>query len=328
MLTSKSTYGELYEIWSKDILRQSNASDKYIFSSGFPNYLLPHISHWVLEDIDESFARESYELIDGMDRCNEYKKKLHRYLRRSIDYAICLNLIGQNPCKGMLIPTEIAKKPSIYSHRQIKKLIPYMDKSILRFLFDFVLNSGVNRSEVENLAWDEVDFDRCEIRLPNRNITMTSKLKKCLLNQAELINVLLSKNPALKEFDIPKLVFLGENLEPARYVITRECNAIISKGVVTHFSLTHLRDYYIVNSLKNGSDIVTLAYHLGIKDPISLKRYLPYSRSPLTNTLTDNMSTLKYIETILNKYRSAGEVDAVHTSASPDVQQEDDESSI
>lgn len=210
-------------------------------------------------------------------------KNIHGLLHRALNKAVQLHYIDYNPVNGCTIPK--VRKPEIkpMEREDILHFLKEIKGDELETLFFVALFTGMRRGELMGLTWDDVNFEKQQIRVHKQltqypgeqqyQFTTTKNGKERVIQAAQLVfdrlmlhkeqqNALREKNP--KGWKNSNLVF------------TNDCGANLSiRTVEKHFKkcvknigrpdvrLHDLRHSYAILSILAGDDIKILQENLG-----------------------------------------------------------------
>ena len=133
--------------------------------------------------------------------------KLHLSLVSTIfDYAIKMQMIKDNPCRNVTLPSPDKKERKIYTVEEVQKILTLFNTEPIENLkyvvfFTMALYTGLRRGELLGLEWKDFDWNR-NIFTVNRNslwtkergmytdTLKTASSNRCLKMQPELIELL------------------------------------------------------------------------------------------------------------------------------------------
>jgi len=97
----------------------------------------------------------------------------HRVVRGLFTYAAAMGYAGKNPAKNITIPTVKESAPGIFTPAQMMAILGAAKAEILPF---FVLGAfaGLRSSEIQRLAWEEIDLKR-DMIIPPAEKTKSAK---------------------------------------------------------------------------------------------------------------------------------------------------------
>jgi len=86
-------------------------------------------------------------------------------LRTAFYQAVNWGHLQENPTKGVKkLKVNDSKPPRFLTEEEYKKLLEACPPDLYPIYFTF-LNTGMRKAELENLEWDDIDFDRRKIRI-------------------------------------------------------------------------------------------------------------------------------------------------------------------
>jgi integrase len=97
----------------------------------------------------------------------------HRVLRRGLERALRLGIVGRNVPAALKPPKVEAAEIEILSAGQIADVLVGLDGHTLYPIVAFALGTGMRRGEICGLAWGTVDLDRAVVRV-ERSIEETT----------------------------------------------------------------------------------------------------------------------------------------------------------
>lgn len=141
------------------------------------HYLEPRIykalGHLRLDKITprhvQKFVNELCEMKCGNNsekKLSSKTVKLHLSLVSTIfDYAIKMQMIKDNPCKNITLPSPDRKERKIYTVEEIKQILELFDSEPIGnfkyvVFFTLALYTGLRRGELLGLEWKDFDWDK------------------------------------------------------------------------------------------------------------------------------------------------------------------------
>ena len=210
-------------------------------------------------------------------------KNIHGLLHRALNKAVQLHYIDYNPVNGCTIPK--VRKPEIKPMEKddILRFLQEIKGDELESFFFTALFTGMRRGELMGLTWDDVSFDRQQIRVRKQLTQFAGELqyqftspkngKERIIQAAPLVferlNNLKEQQDTLREknphnWKNTNLVFAndhGENLSIRKIEkhFKKHVKAIGRPDVRLH----DLRHSYAILSILAGDDIKILQENLG-----------------------------------------------------------------
>ncbi|MGE6515273.1 tyrosine-type recombinase/integrase [Lysinibacillus sphaericus] len=178
------TYQDIYNMWVEQY-ENSVEESTFVKTIGiFKNHILPAMGSYKVDKIDIATCQK---------HVNQWAKKLKRfrmvksYAAKVLDYAIKHGYIDKNPFtlvempkKRKQIVLDEAEFENFYEREQLIKLLQSFEQQgnlMVYTIFHVLSYSGMRKGEVLALTWNDINFERSEIRI-NKAI---SRGKDCQL---------------------------------------------------------------------------------------------------------------------------------------------------
>jgi integrase/recombinase XerD len=206
-----------------------------------------------------------------LDMINQgYKEETIRLSTFAIKFYLKVNCKDDDELKDILNIPNVKKEkklPVILSKKEIFDMINVMQNVKHKLIIMVCYSSGLRASEVVNLKWEDIDFQRNTIHIKrakgkkDRIVMLSPKVKKLL-----------------KNFDKEKLGFIfksrnGKHSIRSIELIVEKAKKLakINKNITPH----SLRHSFATHLLENGTDILYIKQLLGHSD---LKTTLIYTK--------------------------------------------------
>jgi integrase len=184
-------------------------------------------------------------------------------LKHMLSKALRENIISSNPAKEVKLFPERPNKLRVISGDEFLKL--YNQASdFLKPILVIAINTGMRRSEILNLTWDDVDLVKRYIYVGD---TKNNDYRIIPINET-----LLKIFKALKSESQNNCLFANGNGEAVKSVKTAFWGALRRSGI-PHCRFHDLRHTFASNLVMAGVDIVTVQELMGHKDISMTRRY-------------------------------------------------------
>lgn len=210
-------------------------------------------------------------------------KNIHGLLHRALNKAVQLRYIDYNPVNGCTIPK--VRKPEIkpMEKEEILRFLQEIKGDELEIFFFVALFTGMRRGELMGLTWDDVSFERQQVRVHKQltqfagdlqyQFTTPKNGKERIIQAAPLVfdrlKMLKEQQEAVREknshaWNNTNLVFTnerGENLSIRK--IEKHFKKCVKNIGRPDVRLHDLRHSYAILSILAGDDIKILQENLG-----------------------------------------------------------------
>ncbi len=282
------------------------------------NTTLKNWHHILVVDIDHSvlknFCLAQKTSIDTV-------KKAFYVISNALNEAVTDNVIKLNPCAGFKVSQYIGKKQRVYT--TVKKIDPFLPaecRLLIQAGFEIQpeygamvqvwLNTGLRTSELIGLRWEDVNFNRREIRIERVLVDGEIKDPKTE-NSARTVNLNDDAYNALmfqKQFTYFKQsqVFMlkNENFYDAYKVRDHVWEPVIKRSQVRYRRGYNCRHTFASSQLSKGINAWALAQQLGHTKPTMLeKHYGTYKAQYVEDTAPIGLS-LQQMEQYLSNCKN------------------------
>ena len=107
---------------------------------------------------------------------NTVAKKIHTYVKQSLDYAISEELIQFNPALGANLPKTVKKKITPYTMEETQEILELFKGTKVEVPVYMAAIFGLRRSEIIGLRWTSIDFKNRTLTVDNVSVYEGRKL--------------------------------------------------------------------------------------------------------------------------------------------------------
>jgi integrase len=205
---------------------------------------------------------------------NDYTRALKASFRR----ALSLNYLKTDPFKGIKPLPEHRKNPVILEAEEAKQLIDMLRFEWLKPIFKFAVQTGMRRGEINNLKWQDVDFENKTINIRCSADFRPKFGKERTLHLSPNVEKLLLKVRASQTnqgLDYEYVFVTPEGKRLAKDRLTREFKiAARAIGLSEDLSFHALRRTFATQLVRNGVGVNTIKGTLGHASTKTTDRYL------------------------------------------------------
>jgi len=220
----------------------------------------PRVSHISFETI-ENYKQERIKTLRPSTVNVELKA-----LRIFYNFVIKCQCARENPANKVTFYREAEKKPTFLKKEEIDHLLKNSN-GLYPILYTF-LKTGLRKSELINLRWDDLDFQRKCATVESKKSwhTKTGKSRQIPLDD-DLLNVL-RKLPRTSEY-----IFLNTNGRKYDYHLNERVKKLEECIGIRNLTLHTLRHTFISHLVMSGVDLVTVKELAGHSDIKTTMRY-------------------------------------------------------
>lgn len=190
-----------------------------------------------------------------------------------------------NPAKNVGLIKVMKKEPTFLSKEQVVKLLANSDEWLRPIFYTFI-TTGMRKSELENLTWNDIDFERKVIKIRVKADWTPKTAERDIDISDGLMDVLLK----LKKKAMGNLVFHdGEGKMIDKCRLRREFMRVSKKAGFPEMTKVHsLRHTFASHLTMKGADITSIGKLLGhsnIKTTMIYSHLAPGHLSEVVNKL-------------------------------------------
>ena len=102
-------------------------------------------------------------------------KHSYHVLKGAMDKAVLAGIIPRSPCTGIMLPKGQKKEAVVYDEAQIKQLLAAARGTDMELVIDMELCLGLRRGELLGLEWDDIDWEKNQIKIIRNRVVVNSK---------------------------------------------------------------------------------------------------------------------------------------------------------
>ncbi len=138
------------------------------------NHIIPYIGNMKLKEITSITIQKLINYLKDKDSCRHNEKgevvklspttikHVYNILSGMFTYAIEMELLNKNPCKGVTIPKGVKYQPVVYTIEEINELIEKLKQSNLtiqkKCIIILAMSLGARRGELAGITYDQIDL--------------------------------------------------------------------------------------------------------------------------------------------------------------------------
>jgi len=189
-----------------------------------------------------------------------------KVLKAFYNFAIKCSCAKENPVNKVPFYREPEKKPRFLSQKEINRLLANSN-DLFPILYTF-LKTGLRKSELVNLRWEDIDFERLCIKVEsNENWSTKTGNSREIPIDKNLLSVL-KKLPRTSEY-----VFVNTNGRKYQHHLTERVKRLGKRIGLPNLTLHTLRHTFISHLVMSGVDLVTVKELAGHADIKTTMRY-------------------------------------------------------
>jgi integrase len=169
-------------------------SKSYLKRSVIPSFnkLVKHTGNIPLAMLDR-FALEKF-LLTTFKQSPYSAYLFFRTLRAALTRAVNWGYSEKNHLYGFKLPKIQTKHPSFLSFDELQNILKTTNRPDLKDIFLFAFFTGLRLSEIFNLTWNDINFDKGIIQVGNSDFVTKSRKIRYVPMAAQVKEILLRKN--------------------------------------------------------------------------------------------------------------------------------------
>jgi integrase len=208
----KQTVGEWLEEWLETCVKPDAAANTYQSrETNIRLHLKPVIGHLKLEQLTPSHLRKLYAEKAAAGYKPNSIDRMHDCLRCALSQAVKDRLIRENVASLVSVPTPQSDSLKHFTPAEATRFIEAARGEPLGEYLITLLLTGLRKSELIGITWDQVDLDRRQFTL---RVTKPRPRLRTVPLMPELVTILRDYKPAQQR----TFLLLGWEWKPSGYV--------------------------------------------------------------------------------------------------------------
>lgn len=229
----------------------------FLASYGSPALKLSQISFQLIEQ----YKQERSKVVKPPTVNVELK-----VLKALYNFAMKCGCAKENPASQVPFFREVEKKPRFLKEEEIENLLSNSN-GLYPVLYTF-LKTGLRKSELVNLRWEDIDFRRKCMRIESNEDWRTKTGNTREIPIADDLVRILNKLPKTSDY-----VFLNSNGNKYGFHLTERVKRLAKSIGISNMTVHALRHTFISHLVMNGVDLVSIKELAGHSDIKTTMRY-------------------------------------------------------
>lgn len=283
-------FRDFVAIWRRDHVetQQLKPSTREGYESMIERHFIPafgdqRMDRITAEDIRRFFKQKQEGTSEKTARPLSNKTLINakRLLNSIFNFAVVIELLVKNPCKGVKLPRAERREMDFLRPEEVRSLLAAFADDEMRSLFTTAVTTGMRRGEFLALQWDDIDFSAGIIRV-RRSLSSgqiqtpkTEKSRRTIQVGGALLKIL--KEHKLRTGKRSLFVFTtkgGSLLDPDNLVKRVFEPTLRAAGIERHIRFHDLRHTYASILINEGANLKFVSEQLGHASiVITLDRY-------------------------------------------------------
>jgi integrase len=253
------------------------------YASMIRNYIKPSLGHVPLQRLEPVNIADMYLELKERGLSSSTIGHTHRTLTKSLGDALKLRLLKVNPVLSVSPPRQQRKQPDMWTTEQFKTFLRVAEENEFRDFFELAALTGMRRSEIAGLNWDNVELVKANLRVVGnlQRITGSGLVEGRPKSSSSRRNIALSRRGVellkkVQRESLERQLAAGEAWKASGYVFTDEAGRPYDSGRATKefkklagsaalppLSLHSLRHLHASLLLMSGTHVKVVSERLG-----------------------------------------------------------------
>ena len=280
-VNSNYTFEEFANMWITEYVEPNYSY--YVtktYKNNLRNWVIPELGKYRLQDITplildrfiNMLKRSStkYEHRQNKPLSNGTIQKIYENVRTLITLAYKKGIINSNPCDRVSLDLKRPVEEQLHywevdDYKRALELLEKTEDSLRGFVVEFALKTGLRRSEIFGITWDDIDFENKTISINKSRQRVNGAMTICPCKTASSVRVIsipqsiVDKLKELKCTSKSTFVFEKINYDS----VTHWYRKWVKKNGLPYIKFHDLRHTHASLLLYKGIDLKTISKRLG-----------------------------------------------------------------
>ena len=162
--------------WLKLYLPNIEATTRAGYEESIKTRLIPYIGNTPLNRLTPQIIQQWINKLSTEEGlAPKTVKNVFLNLKSSLDKAVTLKMIADNPCTGVELPKVKKYQAEVYDTNEIIKLLDIAKDTDMNLLVNLEIFTGLRRGELIALEWSDIDLDNGIISITRNEVLAGGK---------------------------------------------------------------------------------------------------------------------------------------------------------
>lgn len=287
-MTKFDNYKQFADYWLQNVIKEQLSYTSFkSYNSKINNYVIPHIGNVELLSITRFDVQQMiHSLQQTTSLTSNSIRQVFNIFSKSLRYACEMELISKNPVIGIEPPSICKYKPTVYTQKEISKLLQVAINTDIEIPILLACKMGLRRGEISALQWKDIclkdktlsitktvsnanDFSKPKGKNASRVLKMSDYVLQKLLSHMDKSMLLLNNL-----FCDDTFVAINHNGKPLRPTyLSNSFRRLIEDNNLPKIRFHDLRHSFATNAHNKGIPIKNLSKALGHSTPVITVEY-------------------------------------------------------
>jgi integrase len=278
------TVAEFMQRWLETYARSNTTLRTQQGYCGYvKRYIDPAIGNILIQSLTANHVQKLYSDLLEKGLSATTVVQLHRIFKEALSHAVRWGILARNVAEGTTPPRSQRKPMQMWDVPTIQRFIEASQESRYRGLYQFAILTGMRRSEMTGLRWDNVDLANAKVsvvetlqRITGRGLIVgqpkTARSRRSIALSPEAVKLMKS----IRDYQLSQQLLMGDEWQVTNYVFTRlngrpvipddiseDFQSVIRKAGLPHLTLHGLRHAHATILLSAGVHPKVVSERLG-----------------------------------------------------------------
>lgn len=283
--TPDMTFGKWMDLWYQNYCRPKlKEYTRTTYEQRIYNQIIPGIGEVPLEEVTTGTLERFYAKLKvdgrlvrreiyGNGLSNSTIRSIHAHCRAALAKAKHEGLIRQNPAEHCKLPSKKNDEIEVLTPAEMQRLLIQAWEEGFYEMFLLDLSTGLRRGELLGLQWDDIDLDKCELRVTKQiryvkkslqiSPPKTKAANRTIVLPKELVEVLKEYRKRIRSKWLFPSPSKSEDVPRDPCACRKALQRILERAECKHVPFHALRHTFATQALRYGMDVKTLATTIG-----------------------------------------------------------------